>query len=45
MLYMLSEIGLLECRGADAPIKADVKLLLDQREILNDPNMHHRLVS
>ena len=45
MLYMLSETGLLECRAADAPIKADVKMLPDQREILDDPNMYHRLVS
>jgi len=41
VVYMLSETGLLECRAADAPIKADVNLLPDQREILDDPNMYH----
>ena len=37
---MLSKGGTLGCRAADAPIKANIKLLSDQEEILDDPNRY-----
>jgi len=33
------------CRTTNAPMKANVKLLLDQGEILDDPGKYRQLVS
>ena len=44
MLDILSEVGILWCRAADAPIKPNVKLLSDQGEIVDDPDKYRRLV-
>ena len=41
---MLYEAGMLVYRAADTPIKANVKLLPDQKEILDDPDRYRRLV-
>ena len=44
MLDMLSEAGILGCRATDALIEANIKLLPDQNEILDDLNRYQRLV-
>ena len=41
MLHMLSEAGVLGCRAVDAAMKANVKLLSNYGEILDDPNRYH----
>jgi len=35
---------MLGCKAADTPIKANVKVLPDQREISDDPSRYRRLV-
>ena len=41
---MLSEVSMLRCRAVDAPMKANVKLLSDQGEILDNLSRYRRLV-
>ena len=41
MVDMLSKAGMLECIAVDAPMKANVKLLLDQRELSDNPDRYH----
>ena len=43
MFDMLPKTGMLGCKAADAPIKANVKLL-PHHEILDDPDWYRRLV-
>ena len=45
MIDMLSEACMLACRAVDASVEANVKLLPDQWEILDDPDRYQRLVS
>jgi len=42
VLDMLSEIGMLGCKAANAFIEVDVKLPRDQKEILDDPSKYQR---
>ena len=44
VLDMLSEVSMLGCRVADASMEANVNMLPDQREILDNLNRYHRLV-
>jgi len=44
VLDMLSEECMLGCRVTDALIKANVKLLPDLGDILDDPGTYHQLV-
>ena len=44
MLNMLSKGGMLKCRATDVPMEANVKLLPDHREILDDPDTYCRLM-
>ena len=44
MLDMLSEECMLGCKAANALIKANVKLLPDLGDILDDPGTYHQLV-
>ena len=44
MLDILSEVGMLGCRAANAPMKAIIKLLTDQGEILDDSGRYRWLV-
>ena len=41
---MLSALGILGCRATNTPMKANVKLLPDRRETLDDSGKYHRLV-
>ena len=43
MLDMIFEECILRCRAAGTPMKANVKLLPDQEEILDDPDRYQRL--
>jgi len=36
---MLSKTGMLKCKAIDALMEANIKLLPDQRDILNDPKV------
>ena len=44
MLDMLSEVSMLRCRAADAPMKANIKILPGQGEILDDLSRYRRLM-
>ena len=43
-LDILKETGMLDCKHVDTPIDLNVKLVLGQRETLEDPGRYQRLV-